>query len=69
MNQQPLYVGVMPAAAGLTPGDLDTYYKNTDFGSMPGGVASVDTPRAGVQIYRDSAYGMAHIYGDTRATT
>jgi acyl-homoserine lactone acylase PvdQ len=34
---------------------------------MPGGTASVEQPRPGVRIYRDAAYGMAHIYGDTRA--
>jgi acyl-homoserine lactone acylase PvdQ len=67
VNQQPLYVGVMPAAAGLSNGDLDRFYKNTNFGSMPGGIASVDTPRPGVQIFRDKTYGMAHVYGDTRA--
>ncbi len=66
VNQQPLYVGIMPAARTLTPADLDTYYKNTDFGSMPGGVASLEEPRPGVHIYRDATYGMAHIYGDTR---
>ena len=37
VNQQPLYVGIMPHANSLTPGDLNTYYKNTRFGSMPGG--------------------------------
>ena len=66
VNQQPLYVGIMPQAATLQPQDLDTYYKDTDFGSMPGGVASVETPRAGVHIYRDARFDMAHIYGDTR---
>ena len=66
VNQQPLYAGVMPAAAGLTAGDLDTYYKTTDFGAMPGGTASLEQPLAGVHIYRDSQFGMAHIYGDTR---
>ncbi len=66
MNQQPLYVGIMPVAASLSPGDLDTYYKDTDFGSIPGGTGSVETPRPGVHIYRDGAYDMAHIYGDTR---
>src|SRR5437588_7619587 len=38
VNQQPLYVGVMPAAATLTQSTLGTYYKDTDFGQMPGGV-------------------------------
>jgi acyl-homoserine lactone acylase PvdQ len=65
-SQQPLYVGVMPAAASLTESDIPKYYKDATFGSMPGGVASVDTPRPGVQIFRDRTYGMAHVYGTTR---
>jgi len=66
VSQQPLYVDIMPHAGSLTPSDLDTYYKDTNFGSMPGGVASTETPLPGVHIYRDATYGMAHIYGDTR---
>ncbi len=66
VSQQPLYVGVMPAARTLTSADLNTYYKDTDFGSMPGGTASLEEPRPGVHIYRDATYGMAHIYGDSR---
>ena len=66
VSQQPLYTGIMPAAAGLKPADLNTYYKTTDFGAMPGGTASLEQPLAGVHIYRDSQFGMAHIYGDTR---
>ena len=66
VNQQPLYVGIMPHAGSLVPGDLNTYYKDTNFGSIPGGTASVETPHIGVHIYRDSAYDMAHIYGDNR---
>jgi len=34
---------------------------------MPGGVGTTETPRSGVQIFRDSKFGMAHIYGQTRA--
>jgi acyl-homoserine lactone acylase PvdQ len=66
VDQQPLYVGVMPAAATLSSRNLDDYYKDTDFGSMPGGVGSTTTPRPGVTIYRDKRFGMAHIYGDDR---
>ena len=66
INQQPLYVGIMPQASSLTQSDLNTYYKNTKFGSMPGGVESVESPIPGLHIYRDSAYDMAHIYGDNR---
>jgi acyl-homoserine lactone acylase PvdQ len=65
-SQQPLYVGIMPAARHLVPGDLDRYYKRTDFGQMPGDVGSYSEPRPGARIFRDQAYGMAHIWGDTR---
>src|SRR4051812_47695697 len=66
-NQQPLYVDIMPRASSLTASDLDVFYKPTDFGSMPGGIGATETPRPGVTIYRDAKFGMAHIYGDTRA--
>src|SRR3954451_17050954 len=65
-NQQPLYVDIMPHASSLTPADLDVFYKPTDFGSMPGGVGTTETPKTGVQIFRDAKFGMAHIYGDNR---
>ncbi|HZU60741.1 MAG TPA: penicillin acylase family protein, partial [Solirubrobacteraceae bacterium] len=61
-NQQPLYVGIMPHASTLTASDLNVFYKNTKFGSMPGGVGSYESPRPGVQIFFDARYGMAHIY-------
>ena len=63
-NQQPLYVGIMPHASTLTAADLNVYYKNTDFGSMPGGIGSYESPKPGVEIYFDKQYGMAHIYAD-----
>src|SRR3954469_9400966 len=66
VNQQPLYVGIMPPAATLAPPDLDRFYKNSGFGQMPGGTASVTTPKPGVRVFRDARYGMAHIYGDNR---
>jgi hypothetical protein len=65
-DQQPLYAGIMPHAASLTAADLPTYYKDGDFGSMPGGVGSVLEPRPGVTIVRDKRFGMAHIWGDSR---
>ena len=66
VNQQPLYVDIMPHAGGLTPDDLDRYYKRTTFGEMPGGIASYSEPRPGARIYRDKTYGMAHIFSDNR---
>src|SRR3954467_2059582 len=65
-SQQPLYVDIMPRASSLTAADLDVFYKPTDFGAIPGGVGTTETPRPGVQIYRDGKFGMAHIYGTTR---
>ena len=67
VNQQPLYVDVMPRAATLGPEDIGRFYKDTRFGAMPGGVGSVTTPRPGVRIFRDARFGMAHVYGGTRA--
>jgi acyl-homoserine lactone acylase PvdQ len=60
-NQQPLYVGIMPHASTLTAPDLNVYYKGTTFGSMPGGVGSVEIPKPGVEIFFDKQFGMAHI--------
>ncbi len=67
LSQNDLYSGVMPKAATLTTATLDEGYKNTTFGTMPGGVASTTTPEPGVTISRDGAYNMAHIYGGTRS--
>jgi acyl-homoserine lactone acylase PvdQ len=65
-DQQPLYAGIMPAAARLTAPDIDTYYKSTVFGTMPGATISTEHPRSGVTIERDG-YGMSHVTGATRA--
>ena len=67
VNQQPLYVDIMPRAATLGPEDIGRFYKDSRFGAMPGGVASTSTPRPGVRIMRDARFGVAHIYADTRA--
>jgi len=68
VSQNPLYAGVMPVAGSLTKASLDTYYKDTDFGQTPGGIASTVTPPGdpGATIYRDGRYQMAHIYADNR---
>jgi len=69
VSQTPLYAGVMPVAQTLTTATIDNYYKDTDFGQMPGGVASTTIPPGdpGATIYRDGAFQMAHIYADNRA--
>jgi acyl-homoserine lactone acylase PvdQ len=65
-SQQPLYAGIMPKARTLLPQDIDTYYKRTTFGELPGDVQNVTEPRPGALIFRDKQFGMAHIYSDNR---
>ncbi len=53
--------------ARLDPRHLDTYYKDTNFGSMPGGVGGLTSAAAGrPHLPRRHASSMAHIYGDNR---
>ncbi|HEX8959077.1 MAG TPA: penicillin acylase family protein, partial [Solirubrobacterales bacterium] len=68
-DQQPLYEGLLYAAPALTDAQLPTYFKDATFGVPPGQVESTVEPRPGVTIVRDSAYGVPHVYGETRADT
>jgi acyl-homoserine lactone acylase PvdQ len=68
-DQQPLYENLLYAAPALTDAQLPSYFKDATFGVQAGEVASTIEPRPGVTIVRDSAYGIPHIYGDTRADT
>ena len=68
-DQQPLYENLVYGAPELTDEKVPAYFKDATFGVPPGEVASTIEPRPGVTILRDSAYGVPHIYGDTRADT
>jgi acyl-homoserine lactone acylase PvdQ len=68
-DQQPLYENLLYASPTLTDEQVPSYYKDATFGVKPGEVASTIEPRPGATIVRDSAYGIPHIYGDTRADT
>jgi acyl-homoserine lactone acylase PvdQ len=68
-DQQPLYENLVYGAPELSDDKVPAYFKDATFGIPPGGVASTVEPRPGVTIVRDSAYGIPHIYGDTRANT
>jgi len=65
-DQQPLYENLLYASPTLTDAQVPKYYKDATFGIKPGNVESTITPRPGVTIQRDSAYGVPRIYGDTR---
>ena len=68
-DQQPLYENLVYGAPELGDEKVPAYFKDATFGVPPGEVASTIEPRPGVTILRDSAYGVPHIYGDTRAET
>jgi acyl-homoserine lactone acylase PvdQ len=68
-DQQPLYENLLYGAPELTDAGVGTYFKDATFGVPSGEVASTIEPRPGATIVRDAAYGVPHIYGDTRADT
>ena len=68
-DQQPLYENLVYGSPGLTDGQIPEYFKDATFGVPAGEVESTIEPRPGVTIIRDKAYGVPHIYGDTRADT
>lgn len=68
-DQQPLYENLVYGSPELSEEQIPNYFKDATFGVKPGEVASTIEPRPGATIVRDSAYGIPHIYGDTRADT
>ena len=67
VNQQPLYVGHHARTpARSRPATSTPTTRTRTSARCPAGRRRSETPHAGVQIYRDGAYGMAHIYGDNR---
>jgi acyl-homoserine lactone acylase PvdQ len=68
-DQQPLYENLLYAAPTLTEDQIPNYFKDATFGVPAGQVESTIEPRPGATIVRDSAYGVPHIYGDTRSDT
>jgi acyl-homoserine lactone acylase PvdQ len=68
-DQQPLYENLVYGSPTLSEDQIPNYFKDATFGIPAGQVESTIEPRPGVTIQRDSAYGVPHIYGDTRADT
>ena len=68
-DQQPLYENLVYGTPTLTDEGISAYFKDATFGVPPGAAASTIEPRPGVTIVRDTAYGVPHIYGDTRSDT
>jgi acyl-homoserine lactone acylase PvdQ len=68
-DQQPLYENLLYGSPGLTEAQIPNFYKDATFGVPAGEVESTIEPKPGVTIQRDKAYGIPHIYGETRADT
>jgi acyl-homoserine lactone acylase PvdQ len=68
-DQQALYEDLVYAAPGLTDAQVPSFFKDATFGVPAGQVESTIEPRPGATIVRDAAYGIPHIYGETRADT
>lgn len=68
-DQQPLYENLLYASPTLTEAQIPSYFKDATFGVPAGEVESTIEPRPGTTIVRDKAFGIPHIYGDTRAGT
>ena len=65
-NQALLYNGLTGLFDQVTDSDLPTYFKPNIFGLGGETPASIEQPRPGLRIERDSK-GVAHVFGDTRA--
>ncbi len=68
-DQQSLYENLVYGSPTLTDAQVPFYFKDATFGVQPADVASTIQPRPDVTIVRDAAYGVPHIYGDTRSGT
>jgi acyl-homoserine lactone acylase PvdQ len=66
-DQLQMYSNLTTAAGQITAQTLGQYYKDATFGVPPGDVGTTESPEPGVTIIRDKAYGVPHIYGDTRS--
>src|SRR4051794_6207334 len=61
-DQLSMYAALARAPRPFTEATLDSLFKDASFGGGP----SVERPRSDVRIERDSAFGVPHVYGDTR---
>ncbi|MFL5846857.1 MAG: penicillin acylase family protein [Solirubrobacteraceae bacterium] len=66
-DQRGLYNGLLYASPSLTDADVPKYFKDATFGIAAADVERTYSPRPGVTVVRDKAYGVPRIYGDTDA--
>ena len=67
-DQIELYEKMVQGAPDITLDGLTDYFKDATFGVPPGDAdADEYSPRDGVTVLRDSAFGVPHVYGTTRS--
>ncbi len=71
VDQAEMYGDLVYESPGVTPAQVDQFFKDASFGVAPGNVARTYSPplRPGVVIERDGSFGVAHVYGETRSDT
>ncbi|HUR83705.1 MAG TPA: penicillin acylase family protein [Solirubrobacteraceae bacterium] len=66
-DQRDMYARLLSATPGVTRDNLGSLFKDSSFGIPPGSQSRAYSPRDGLTIARDSAFGVPHVYGATRA--
>jgi acyl-homoserine lactone acylase PvdQ len=66
-----MYGDLVYASPGLKQADIPKYFKDATFGVKQNGAERIYSPPgdSDVTIVRDSAFGVPHVYGKTRAAT
>jgi acyl-homoserine lactone acylase PvdQ len=71
-DQEPLYANLINLAPNVTEADVSHFYKDASFMADLSNAERVETfpaPHDGTVILRDKQFGVAHIFGRTRADT
>jgi acyl-homoserine lactone acylase PvdQ len=66
-DQLGMYRDLIYAAPGLSAANIGNYFKDASFGVPSGQAERTYSPRAGVIVVRDKAFGVPHVYGNTRS--
>jgi acyl-homoserine lactone acylase PvdQ len=66
-DQRNMYARLLSATPGVTNDNIGALFKDASFGIVPGGQARAYSPREGLTITRDKAFGVPHVYGASRA--
>ncbi|TMD51690.1 MAG: penicillin acylase family protein [Chloroflexi bacterium] len=68
-DQRSMYADLVRVAPHLQPADLGRYFKQAGLSVSGTDVERAYSPRAGTVIVRDRSFGVAHVFGATRADT